>query len=119
MGGFESKYVCAGEDGDPYKSVKRSFGTAVKKAGIHKFRFHDLLTYLCKSSCHGWRGLTRVKELLGHKSLAMTTRYAHLSPGHKREAVNTLDNVLNSLQKEALLRSFGSQYGQNRHTMLH
>ena len=45
----------------------------------------------------------------------MTIRYAHLSPGHKRKAVNTLDNVLNSLQKEALVHSFGSQYGQNRH----
>ncbi len=32
--GFESKYVFAGKDGDPYKSVKRSFSTALKKAGI-------------------------------------------------------------------------------------
>ena len=45
----------------------------------------------------------------------MTTRYAHLSPGHKRKAVNTFDNALNSPQKEALVHSFSLQYGQNRH----
>ncbi len=38
--------------------------------------------------------LASVKELLGHKSLKMTWRYAHLAPGHKMKAVNILDNVL-------------------------
>jgi site-specific recombinase XerD len=34
--------------------------------------------------------LNTVRELLGHKSVAMTLRYAHLAPEHKAAAVETL-----------------------------
>jgi len=36
-----------------------------------------------------------VKELLGHKSIKMTVRYAHLAPSHKVKAVNILDGTIN------------------------
>jgi hypothetical protein len=39
--------------------------------------------------------LTAVKELLDHKDIKMTLRYAHLAPAHKRKAVNMLDTLLN------------------------
>ena len=35
--------------------------------------------------------LNTIRELLGHASLAMTLRYAHLAPEHKMEAVSKLD----------------------------
>ena len=38
--------------------------------------------------------ITTLKELLGHKSLYMTMRYAHLAPSHKVNAVDLLDSKL-------------------------
>jgi len=37
--------------------------------------------------------ITTVKELLGHKTLAMTMRYAHLAPSHKIKAVGYLEQL--------------------------
>jgi len=39
----------------------------------------------------GGVALRSVQDLLGHKSILMTMRYAHLSPDHKRGAVERLD----------------------------
>jgi site-specific recombinase XerD len=37
--------------------------------------------------------ITTVKELLGHKTLAITMRYAHLAPSHKVNAVAKLEQL--------------------------
>lgn len=39
--------------------------------------------------------LFTIRELLGHKSFAMTQRYAHLIPDEKRRAAKMLDSVFN------------------------
>ena len=90
----ESVHVFTDKDGNPYKSVKRRFSTALKKAGILDFRFHDLRHTFASHLIMAGIDLTSVKELLGHKSLKMTLRYAHLASGHKMKAVNILDKVL-------------------------
>jgi site-specific recombinase XerC len=38
-------------------------------------------------------GLKDVQEILGHKTMTMTMRYAHLSQEHKRKAVNLINDL--------------------------
>ena len=40
--------------------------------------------------------LVTVSEILGHASIKMTMRYAHLSPVHKREAMEILGSRIRS-----------------------
>jgi len=40
-----------------------------------------------------------IKELMGHHTLAMTERYAHLSPDVKQEAVGKLEKAFQTGQK--------------------
>ncbi len=54
--------------------------------------------------------LTTVKELLGHKSLMMTMRYAHLAPGHKRKAVQVLDRIMDKNEDENLFLQIRNEY---------
>jgi len=81
-------------NGKAYKDVKRSFHSACKRAKIRDFRFHDLRHTFASHLVMTGHDLTTVKELLGHKTLTMTLRYAHLAPSHKVKAVDDLDKVL-------------------------
>ncbi len=87
-----SNFVFAKKDGSAYAWINRSWRNAKVKADIN-CRFHDLRhTYASHLVMNGVDLMT-VKELLGHKTLAMIQRYAHLSGDHKQRAVEKLDNV--------------------------
>jgi integrase len=80
--------------GKPYGDVKRSFKTALKNARIGDFKFHDLRHTFASHPVMAGVDLATVKELLGHKDIKMTLRYAHLAPAHKLKAVEILDRTL-------------------------
>jgi integrase len=80
--------------GKPYQDVKKSFNTACRKAGIKDFKFHDLRHTFASHLVMAGVDITTVKELLGHKTLTMTLRYAHLAPSHKVKAVQILENAI-------------------------
>ena len=54
-----------------------------------------------------------MKELMGHKKITMTTRYAHLSPEHMSKAVKVLDKVLQNPTSEELSSQFTSQFADD------
>src|SRR5262249_6766013 len=68
----------------PYTDLKNSFSAALKAAKISDFRFHDLRHTFASRLVMEGADLNTVRELLGHKSIKMTLRYAHLSPNHKK-----------------------------------
>lgn len=77
--------------GTKLTEFKRSFATALKKAGIRDFRFHDLRHTFASQLIMKGADLKTVQELLGHKDITMTLRYSHLSQAHKIEAIKLLD----------------------------
>lgn len=75
-------------------NFKRHWLTALRQASIENFRFHDLrhsaASYLAMSGAT----LLEIGEVLGHRNLETTRRYAHLNVTHRQTLT---DNVLGTL----------------------
>lgn len=70
--------------------AEKDFPEAVAAAKIKDFRLHDTRhTFASRLAMEGVDLLT-IKELGGWKTLSMVQRYAHLSPGHQRQAIERL-----------------------------
>lgn len=85
-----SGYVCPGTAGGRGRDWRRWFEEAVVAAGITNFHWHDLRHTFASRLVMAGVDLRTVQELMGHKTIAMTVRYAHLAPAHRREAIERL-----------------------------
>ncbi len=77
------------------RSLRAAFDKTIVKAGIEDFHFHDLRHTFATRLVQNGVDLYKVKELLGHKTIVMTMRYAHHYPESLRSSVETLDNCYN------------------------
>lgn len=70
--------------------IRKCWLEVVKDAEIDDFRFHDLrhtaASYLAMSGA----SLAEIAEILGHKTLSMVRRYAHLSEAHTNAVVQRM-----------------------------
>jgi integrase len=73
------------------RSIRVAYGKALDKAGITDFRFHDLRHTFATRLVQNGVDIYKVKELLGHRTLAMTMRYAHHYPESLRDSIRVLD----------------------------
>ena len=80
--------------GNQARAVSQAFRRAVNKLGFNKgisdprelVTFHTLRHTFASWLCIQGEPLTTIKELLGHQTAALTERYSHLLPDHKRRA---------------------------------
>lgn len=86
-------------DGRPYNEraegggqIKTAFRAACRRAGLTDLRPHDLRHTYASWLVQRGVNIRAVGELLGHKTMAMTMRYAHLAPDHLRAAAAMLDD---------------------------
>ncbi|HEU5188998.1 MAG TPA: tyrosine-type recombinase/integrase, partial [Methylomirabilota bacterium] len=63
---------------------------ALRAARIEDFRFHDLRHTFASRLAMAGVDLATLRELMGHKTMAMTLWYRHVSPDHRRAAIERL-----------------------------
>lgn len=79
---IRSPYVFCKMNGDRYKWIHRGFKNALKRAGLEtSIRIHDLRHSYGTLLASKGVPTSVLKDLLGHSSLAMVSRYTHL--GHQ------------------------------------
>jgi integrase len=64
---------------------------ALERAGIEDFRFHDLRHTAASYLAMNGATLAEIAEVLGHKTLAMVKRYAHLTEQHTSGVVRRMN----------------------------
>jgi len=92
---LKSPFVFPSETGetpiDARNYMRRTFLPALKAAKIEGLRWHDLRHTFASRLVMAGADIRTVQELMGHKTLAMTLRYSHLSPAHQLDAVQRLN----------------------------
>ncbi|MGB9145147.1 MAG: site-specific integrase [Acidobacteriaceae bacterium] len=86
-------YVFRDAGRDPQHNYRRWFNEALTEAKIKDYSWHCNRHTFASRLVMAGVDLRTVAELMGHSSIQMTMRYAHLAPQHNRAAVDRLVSV--------------------------
>jgi len=74
--------------------LRQPWEKALQQAGIQNFRFHDLRHSAASYLAMNGASLNEIAAVLGHKTLAMVQRYAHLSESHQAGVVERMNAAI-------------------------
>lgn len=82
-----SQFVFPARYGDAPVDIDVEFARAVQAAGIPNFHFHDLRHTAASYMAMNGKPATDIKAALGHRTVAMVDRYAHLADSHMADVM--------------------------------
>jgi integrase len=91
-----------------YTTVKTAWLTACRRAGLSGLRFHDLRHTFGTRAADAGVPLNAIRDVMGHKTTAMTERYAHATDEGKRRAVEAVQSASRSNQAEKNCHKFAT-----------
>jgi len=71
--------------------VDRPFADVIDKLSIDNFRFHDLRHTAASHFAMNGASLAEIAEILGHKTLQMVKRYAHMCETHTSKVIERMN----------------------------
>ena len=80
--------------GHPIKDIKEGFKSALKRADVDDFRFHDLRHTFNTNMRKAGVDQTVIMKLTGHKTLAMFSRYNTVDQDDAIQAMQKLNRLL-------------------------
>jgi len=106
-----SPYIFCNSKGNLY-NFRASFIKALENAEISNFKFHDLRHTAASYLAMAGVDLNTIREILGHKSISMVLRYAHLSKSHQANAVSILDRQMVTIWSPKVMEPQGEEYSR-------
>ena len=88
---FDCSSVFYNEKGEQWSDIRGGFDGACRRAKIVDFKFHDLRHDFASNLVQRGVSLKVLQELMRHRTIEMTLKYAHIAPADKANAVALLD----------------------------
>ncbi len=91
---IDTPVVFPGRKSGTSMNLRTSWDYALMRAGIENFRWHDLRHSTASYLAMNGASLAEIAEVLGHKTLQMVKRYAHLSDQHTAGVVASMNEKI-------------------------
>ncbi len=91
---IKNPFVFTGRTQSHANFPRKAWETALQRAEIEDFTFHDCRHSAASELAMNGASLHEIAAVLGHKTLAMVQRYAHLSESHTMSVVERMNNAI-------------------------
>ena len=87
-------YIFYGNDPQKFVDLTQPWKTALARAKLTDFRFHDLRHTTASYLAMNGATTMEIAAVLGHKTLAMVKRYSHLANSHTSKVVTAMNDKI-------------------------